>query len=44
MGYGRVELLGRARELEELRAGVDDALAGRGALWLVCGEPGIGKS
>ncbi len=44
VGYGRVELLGRARELQELRAGIDDALAGRGALWLVCGEPGIGKS
>jgi DNA-binding SARP family transcriptional activator len=37
-------LLGRERELRELRPVVDRALAGGGALLLVGGEPGIGKS
>ncbi len=36
--------VGRERELTALTAGLDDALAGRGALFLVSGEPGIGKS
>jgi tetratricopeptide (TPR) repeat protein len=36
--------VGRERELVALMAGLDDALAGRGALFLVSGEPGIGKS
>ena len=36
--------VGRARELAELRAGVDDAFAGHGRLFLLSGEPGIGKS
>jgi predicted ATPase len=36
--------VGRKRELSELLAGVDDALEGRGRLFLVAGEPGIGKS
>jgi DNA-binding SARP family transcriptional activator/tetratricopeptide (TPR) repeat protein len=36
--------VGRAKELEELGAGVDDAFAGRGRLFLLVGEPGIGKS
>ena len=36
--------VGRERELGELRAGLDDALAGRGRLFLLVGEPGIGKS
>src|SRR4051812_28205282 len=36
--------VGRARELEELRASLDDAAAGRGRLVLVTGEPGIGKT
>ena len=36
--------VGRARELEELRAGLDAAVAGHGGLWLVTGEAGIGKT
>jgi eukaryotic-like serine/threonine-protein kinase len=36
--------VGRARELAELRAGLDDAIDGRGRLFLLAGEPGIGKT
>ncbi|HEV3475008.1 MAG TPA: AAA family ATPase, partial [Actinomycetota bacterium] len=36
--------IGRQRELNELRAGLQDALSGRGRLILVTGEPGIGKT
>ena len=36
--------VGRERELAELRAGLDGAIAGRGRLFLVSGEPGIGKT
>ncbi|MCC7370357.1 MAG: AAA family ATPase [Chloroflexi bacterium] len=36
--------VGRDRELAELTAGLDDALAGLGRLFLLAGEPGIGKT
>jgi len=36
--------VGREREAEELRRGLDDALSGRGQLLLLVGEPGIGKT
>jgi eukaryotic-like serine/threonine-protein kinase len=36
--------VGRERELERLREAVDGALAGRGSLQLLVGEPGIGKT
>jgi eukaryotic-like serine/threonine-protein kinase len=36
--------VGRERELEQLREAVDGALAGRGSLQLLVGEPGIGKT
>jgi DNA-binding SARP family transcriptional activator len=36
--------VGRDREIEELSAALDDAAAGRGRLFLVSGESGLGKS
>src|SRR5215467_13080651 len=36
--------VGRERELAELRAGLEDTLAGHGRLFLISGEPGIGKT
>src|SRR5262245_39832479 len=36
--------VGREKELERLREAVDGALAGRGSLQLLVGEPGIGKT
>jgi DNA-binding SARP family transcriptional activator len=36
--------VGREAELQELLAGLEDALAGRGRLFLLAGQPGIGKS
>src|SRR5205085_8792215 len=41
---GRGAFVGREAELAELVAGLEHALAGRGRLFLVSGEPGIGKS
>ena len=37
-------LVGREGELRQLLRGVEDALSGRGGLFLVVGEPGIGKT
>jgi class 3 adenylate cyclase len=36
--------VGREREMDELRGGLDDALSGQGNLLLIVGEPGIGKT
>lgn len=36
--------VGRDAETAELLAGLDDAIAGRGSLFLVTGDPGVGKS
>jgi eukaryotic-like serine/threonine-protein kinase len=36
--------VGREMEVEEISRGFEDAAAGRGGLFLVVGEPGIGKS
>ena len=36
--------VGRESELAELLSGLEDTLAGRGCLFLLAGEPGIGKS
>jgi len=40
----RGAFVGRERDLAELVGGLDDAFAGRGGLFLLVGEPGIGKS
>ena len=40
----RTAFVGRDSELDRLVAGLDDAIAGRGRLFLLAGEPGIGKS
>jgi len=37
-------LVGRDGELAEITTGLDEAVAGRGGMWLITGEPGIGKS
>lgn len=48
LSVGRVEprsvFVGRDREMSELLVGLEEALAGRGRLFLLAGEPGIGKS
>ena len=36
--------VGRTRELSELRAALEDSIAGRGGCFLISGEPGIGKT
>ena len=36
--------MGRDRELAELLADLEDAISGRGRLFLIAGEPGIGKT
>jgi predicted ATPase len=36
--------VGRQQELRELRAALDEAIAGRGRLLMLAGEPGIGKT
>jgi eukaryotic-like serine/threonine-protein kinase len=40
----RGTFVGRDRELAELLRGLDDAIGGQGRLFLLVGEPGIGKS
>ena len=41
---GRQSFVGRSAELSELRGAVNEARAGRGGVWLITGEAGIGKS
>jgi predicted ATPase/DNA-binding SARP family transcriptional activator len=41
---GASPLVGREREMNALLTGLEQALAGRGGLFLLAGEPGIGKS
>jgi tetratricopeptide (TPR) repeat protein len=40
----RGNLVGRERELAELRHGLEGALNGRGGLFMVAGDPGVGKT
>jgi tetratricopeptide (TPR) repeat protein len=42
--HGSASLVGRERELAELRRGLDGALEGRGGLFMVAGDPGVGKT
>ncbi|MEA2136871.1 MAG: hypothetical protein QOG56_21, partial [Solirubrobacteraceae bacterium] len=44
MSHARGRLVGRERELAELRHGLGGALTGRGALFMVSGDPGVGKT
>ncbi len=41
---GSRAFIGRDREVAELLAGLEDAIGGRGRLFLISGEPGIGKT
>jgi AAA ATPase domain len=41
---GSRAFVGRDREAAELLAGLEDAIGGRGRLFLIAGEPGIGKT
>jgi tetratricopeptide (TPR) repeat protein len=43
-GAGSRAFVGRDRELAELVAGLEDAAGGQGRLFLIAGEPGIGKT
>jgi predicted ATPase len=38
------DFVGRHREIEELNKGLEDVLSGAGRLFLLAGEPGIGKT
>jgi serine/threonine protein kinase len=40
----RIPLIGREQEFAELKHAVEEALAGRGSLVMIGGEPGIGKT
>jgi hypothetical protein len=44
VAQGTENLVGRERELTELRLGLDAALGGRGRLFMVAGDPGVGKT
>jgi DNA-binding CsgD family transcriptional regulator len=44
MPTGGDSFVGRQRELEALRAALDQAIAGQGRIVMVAGEPGIGKT
>jgi hypothetical protein len=44
VSVGPGSLVGRDRELAELRQGLENALAGRGRLFMVAGDPGVGKT
>jgi tetratricopeptide (TPR) repeat protein len=44
VSHARGNLVGRERELAELRNGLRGALNGRGGLFMVAGDPGVGKT
>jgi DNA-binding winged helix-turn-helix (wHTH) protein/predicted ATPase len=43
-GHRSSVMVGREHELTSLIGGLDDAVAGRGRLFLICGEAGVGKT
>jgi DNA-binding winged helix-turn-helix (wHTH) protein/tetratricopeptide (TPR) repeat protein len=43
-GRPRSVMVGRERELASVMNGLEDALSGRGRLFLISGEPGVGKT
>jgi DNA-binding SARP family transcriptional activator len=43
-GRAAAVFVGRERELEEMTVGLEDAISGQGRLFLLSGEPGIGKT
>ncbi|HVA41783.1 MAG TPA: AAA family ATPase [Candidatus Binataceae bacterium] len=44
MKHSEAALVGRQREVEELLGGVEEATEGHGRVFLITGEPGIGKT
>jgi tetratricopeptide (TPR) repeat protein len=44
VAHSNGNLVGRERELAELRHGLQGALHGRGGLFMVAGDPGVGKT
>ena len=44
LAHRRIPFVGRARELDALRAALDEAGRGHGGIALITGAPGIGKS
>jgi len=44
VSLGTGSLVGRDRELSELRQGLENALVGGGRLFMVAGDPGVGKT
>ena len=38
------DIVGRDREVRRLSEAIEDASEGRGSVWYLSGEPGIGKS
>ena len=44
MELGTRSLVGRSRELSAITVALTTAQGGRGSVWLITGEPGIGKS
>jgi transcriptional regulator with AAA-type ATPase domain len=42
--HSAAAFVGRAREMAELRGALDNAIAGQGRLFMLAGEPGIGKT
>jgi tetratricopeptide (TPR) repeat protein len=42
--HSTARFVGRVRELGELRAALDETIGGKGRLFLLAGEPGIGKT